>query len=149
MKALIDTNVLLDILLKRDYDQEALGQLQVMHYYNDVDLWASAKSYCDCFYFLKKYQGAEVAYEGMKACLEWSNVCSLESGDIHSAAEQHWPDFEDCLINISAEKIKADYLITRDKKGFKQSSIPHGDIAEFMAYVSETLHLEYAIEELE
>lgn len=147
MRALIDSNIMLDILLKRDFDQDALEQLRIMKSFGDVDLWASAKSYADCFYFLSKYLGSEAAYRSLEGTLDWLGICSVDKTDIESALAQHWKDFEDCLINESAKKIKADYLITRDQTGFEQSSIPHGDAADFMAYVAETLHLEYALED--
>ena len=137
---------MLDILQERDFDQEALDQLEVMRFYGDIDLWASAKSYCDCFYFMKKTLGREIARNSLEGSLSWLNICSLDGDDIRTGISQRWPDLEDCLTNISAEKIKADYLITRDKKGFEQSSIPHGSVADFMDYVAETLHLTYAIE---
>lgn len=34
-----------------------------------------------------------------------------------------WADFEDCLVARCAEKIKADYIITRNVKDFRDSAV--------------------------
>ena len=39
-------------------------------------------------------------------------------------AQHHWHDFEDHLIAEAAEKARADLIITRNKSGFADSSIP-------------------------
>ena len=40
------------------------------------------------------------------------------------AAKLGWRDYEDCLIALAAEKVHADYVITRGAKGFLRSSVP-------------------------
>ena len=44
-----------------------------------------------------------------------------------------------------AQKVKADYVVARDVKGFRESRIPHGAASQFMEYVKETLNIEYDI----
>ena len=46
---------------------------------------------------------------------------------------------------MCAQKVKADYLVTRDVKGFEKSRIPHGAASQFMEYVKDTLNIEYDI----
>ena len=48
--------------------------------------------------------------------------------------------------HVCAEKVKADYLITRDEKGFRNASIPHGTASEFMEFVFQKTNVRYAIE---
>ncbi|MDO4399850.1 MAG: hypothetical protein Q4D27_02750 [Coriobacteriia bacterium] len=61
--------------------------------------------------------------------------------------QARWRDFEDSLVNICAEKVKADYLVTRDIKGFGSTRIPHGSASEFMDFVFEKMRIRYALEE--
>ena len=39
------------------------------------------------------------------------------------ALKARWDDFEDCLVAYGAEKVSADYIITRNVKDFSQSRI--------------------------
>ena len=49
---------------------------------------------------------------------------ALTADDLTRAARLQWDDYEDCLIAIAAQKARADYLITRDAKGFDRSMVP-------------------------
>ena len=46
-----------------------------------------------------------------------------------------------------AKKVKADYLVTRDIKGFGSTRIPHGSASEFMDFVFEKTRIRYALVE--
>lgn len=75
-----------------------------------------------------------------------TRACSVDEGDIKQALQARWHDFEDSLINVCAEKVKADYLITRDEKGFCNASVSHGTASEFMEFVFKKANVRYAIE---
>lgn len=49
---------------------------------------------------------------------------SLSADDLRRAARLRWDDYEDCLIALAADKAHADYLITRDARGFSRSPVP-------------------------
>ena len=146
MRVLLDTNIIYDILCKRPYGADGLLQLKVMEAFGDVDLWISAKSYTDLFYLIAKELGSEQAQALLESTLEWLSVCSVEEDDIKSGLQARWSDFEDCLVNICAEKVKADYLITRDAHGFDDARIPHGSASSFMGFVFEKTNVRYALE---
>ena len=145
MRALLDTNIVYDILCKRPYDESGLLQMKVMHAFEDVELWVSAKSYTDLFYLMRQELDSEVAQELLLETTSWLNVCSIDGDDVREALEACWHDFEDCLVNVCADKIKADYIVTRDAKGFRQSKTPHGSATEFMDFVFEKSSVRYAL----
>lgn len=146
MRAFLDTNIVYDMLCQRPFDQEAIVRLKVMHAFGDVELWASSKSYTDLFYLIRKELGGDEAQELLESSLEWLQPCSVDGDDLHAALHARWTDFEDCLVNEGARKVKADYLITRDAKGFSASRIPHGSANEFMEFVFEQTNVRYALE---
>ena len=147
MRALLDTNIVYDILCKRPYDEAGLLQMKVMQAFGDVELWVSAKSYTNLFYLIRRELGTEETQDVLEATLGWLSVCSIEEADIAAALQSRWRDFEDCLVNVCAEKVKADYLVTRDSSGFNGSRIPHGSASEFMEFVFEKTNVRYAIED--
>ena len=148
MRALLDTNIVFDALCKRPHDEEGLRQMKIMHEFGDVDLWVSAKSYTDLFYVMRQELGSEAAQNLLEDTLSWLNACSVEEGDVQAALSARWNDFEDCLVNVCAEKVGADYLVTRDEKGFRNASIPHGSASDFMQFVFEATNVRYDMADL-
>lgn len=147
MRALLDTDIVYDMLCRLPYDEKGLERMRVMHAFSDVELWISAQSYADLFYLMHRELDAETAQALLEDTLAWARVCSVEEGDIQHALKARWSDFEDGLVYACAEKVKADFLVTRDAKGFSRARIPHGTASEFMAFVFEKTNVRYAIED--
>ena len=146
MRALLDTNIVYDILCKRPFDEDGLLRMRVMHAFGDVELWASAKSYTDLYRLIRRELGSEAAHDLLEDTLEWLSVCSVEEADVRAALRARWRDFEDCLVDVCAQKVKADYLVTRDPRGFAGSRIPHGSASSFMDFVFQKTNVRYALE---
>ena len=123
MRLLADTNVLLDYLLRRPGYGEDIRDLFVMDFCGDAELWASAKSFADVFYVARKAIGSRAAQKNMRALLEHLRGVAIDGDDEQAAAEACWSDYEDCLIARAAEKVKASYIVTRDKAGFSRADI--------------------------
>lgn len=147
LRALLDTNIVFDMLCRRPFDEDGLLQLKIMHAFGDVELWVSAKSYTDLFYVMRRELESPDAQSVLEESLGWLKVCSIEGNDIRTALDARWHDFEDSLVNICAEKIKADYLITRDEKGFRNATVPHGGASDFMKFVQDKTAVTYALAE--
>lgn len=124
MRLFLDTNVLIDFYEHRsDFYGNAL-KLVVAADMGDVELWASAKSFSDIFYVMVKAgNSSEEVQDAFLSSASFLRICPVDQEDILSAAQCKWSDFEDCLINEGAQKVRADYLITRDKGGFDRSTI--------------------------
>ena len=145
MRVLLDTNIVFDMLCKRPFDEEGLLQLKVMQAFGDVELWVSSKSYTDLFYVMRRELESPDAQDILEESFDWLHVCSVEGDDVKAALGARWHDFEDSLVNVCAEKVKADYLVTRDERGFENASIAHGNASSFMAYVLEETGVSYAL----
>ena len=143
MKLLLDTNVIVDYFgARRPFcDQwELINALQMTGY---AELWASAESYTDAFYLLRRAVGSEKLQDMFLESLSFVRVCSVDEDDIRKAAERSWSDFEDCLIAVCAEKVKADYIITRDAGGVKRSKRLAMDAPSFFTMVDEDYGIVY------
>ncbi len=53
--------------------------------------------------------------------------------DIMKAAEMKWDDFEDAVQSVTEERIRADYIITRNIRDFRKSKVPSLTPTEFLA----------------
>ena len=143
MRILLDTNVLFDITAQRAPFAATANKLLIMGVFDDAELWVSAKSYTDLFYVMRKTHDSASVQRAFVAGLEHFKVCSVDGNDIRLAASREWPDFEDCLIGVCAEKVRADYLLTRDIAGFERSAIPALSPEDFFAQLQHTHGLAY------
>ena len=145
MRAFLDTNVLIDLLTERPPEGVEAVKLLAMQELGDVELWASAKSFTDMFCVMRKETPSEVVQLAFIDILEYLQVCELGCEDIRAAAERKWTDFEDCLIDVCAEKIRADVLLTRDKDGFKQSRLKTASPKQMFLWLEEEMRLTYEV----
>lgn len=143
MKVLIDTNILLDYFGRREAFYADTIKLKAAAFFGDVDIWATANAFTDVFYILHKEHDSQTIQDMFLASRDFLNVCSITSEDIFITAQTKWSDFEDCLAYSCAKKIRADYILTRDKDGFLRSDIPCSTPAEFFATFEEQTGISY------
>lgn len=125
MKILIDTNVLLDFLACRQPFFESADR--IVNFCKDGYVFGAmaAHSVPNIFYILRKYRTPSET----RAMLRW--LCSLivvigiDAEKIsHALDDMDFTDFEDCLQAECAYSFQADFIVTRDKKDFRDSAIP-------------------------
>ena len=148
MNLLLDTNVVIDFLGKQPLFFDDTAQVIAAGFFGDAKLWASAQSFKDAFYVLSHYADSMRVQQAMLSLLELVNPVDLTGEDVISAARLQWPDFEDCLVAVCARKIRADYLITRDIKGFEKSLAPVLSPSEWLEHMREQGRLTFAPVEL-
>lgn len=144
LRLLLDTNILIDLFDRRTpFATDAL-KLRVANEFGDVELWASAKSFTDVFYVMVRAGAtSEAVQEVFSESLSFLHVCSVDEDDIALAAAQKWEDFEDCIVALCAEKVHAQFIITRDKDGFERSKLPALSPQAFFDYLEEEYEIVY------
>ncbi|AZT90030.1 PIN domain-containing protein [Caldicellulosiruptor changbaiensis] len=117
MKVLIDTNVILDVLLKRaPFDTDSYTVLKYCEQ-NVVEGYISSFAVTDIYYFISKNLGNEKARQGIEALLSIVKLVGITKKDVEDALRNPAiKDLEDALQLQCAKKIKAEWLITRDDK---------------------------------
>lgn len=143
MDLFIDTNVLLDHFGNRAGFAVDARKILAMGLFKDARLWAAPQSFNDMFYILRKAFDSHAVQDAFSKGYTFINVCSVDSDDMALAARRSWNDMEDCLIAICAEKVRADYLVTRDAKGFSQSKVEAISPQELIAKVESTFGISY------
>ena len=51
-------------------------------------------------------------------------MVDLKESDLIKAADMEFNDYEDALQSVCASRVKANYIVTRNIKDFKNSMIP-------------------------
>lgn len=106
-------------------------------YFGDCKLWVAAQSINDAFCVLSRYVDAAHVQQAIGKLFQIVAPVSLTLADYEHAVRLNWPDMEDCLIAIAAEKVRADYLITRNAKGFARSMVPALAPDQWLALMSD------------
>ena len=119
MKVFIDTNILLDVLAERKPFYNMACRICELIEKGKLRGYLSASSITDIFYIIKKCLGRQLAYETVEKLMMVFGIVSIPETDIRKALKVGLRDFEDGLQLVCAKKIKAGYLITRNKEDFQ------------------------------
>lgn len=117
MELLIDTNVILDVILKRSpFDIDAYSILKLADE-KKINAHLAAFSVTDIYYFISKNLVHEDRIKAIKALFNIMDVVSVSKKDIEKAMSfPEFADLEDALQMQCLKKIKGNFIITRDKK---------------------------------
>lgn len=122
IKAFIDTNVLIDLLLEREGYQDAANIL-LLQKEQKCTLWLSSLTMVNIAYILrKKFRGVEL-YSALNKLKVFFNIVDLTSANVESALSLQADDFEDALQYFSAGNVDANVIVTRNEKDFCFSTI--------------------------
>lgn len=135
MRLLIDTNVLLDVLQEREpYLDEAL---KVWGYCEDnyIEGYISAMSLINISYIMRKELTPDRMQEIFMALALAFRFADLKFSDVEEAANMKWHDYEDAVQSVTAERINADYIITRNAKDYQNSKVKALTPEEYFADV--------------
>ena len=133
MKVLIDTNVILDVLLKRTpwvADAKAVWQAHEQH---RIQGFVIATSITNLFYIARKLKGQPVALQCVLKCLAAFEVLPVDAHVLNDASTMPGSDFEDNVAIGCAVSAGLDVIVTRDSTGFVHSPVPAASPAELLA----------------
>ena len=137
IKALIDTNVLLDHLAKREgFFQDAATIFSMVEegYLTGI---VSSLSIVNCAYVLPKHYNGKAVLEQIKKMIRLFTISNVDVSILESAANCSPFDYEDAVQYLSALPLRPDVVITRDKKGFREFDILVMTPAEFIEKAKE------------
>ena len=123
MKVLIDTNVILDVLYKREGFYEDSLKIWKLCETRKIDGYISALSIPNIVYILRRELDPEKTLEVINNINLVFKIYDLKSEIIMQAAEKKTKDYEDALQMVTAQKLKANFIVTRNIKDFTGSKI--------------------------
>jgi len=123
MRILFDTNIILDVLLKREPWVRESGELWRANDENRISGYIIASAFTDIFYIARRLTDIQRAQTAIQICLDAFEVCPVGRDAIEKAASMPGRDFEDNLMIASAELVGLDIIATRNKRDFIDTSI--------------------------
>ena len=135
MRCLIDANVLLDVLANREPFVEDSSKIWKLCETDRIDGYISTLTFADLVYVLRKEldpQKIENVLNFLKLIFTFTE---MNEKDLSDAAALKWNDYEDAIQSVIASRIKADCIITRNVKDFKDSSVTAFTPSEILARI--------------
>ncbi len=123
MKVLIDTNVVLDVLCKREGFYEDAARIMKYCEVNKITGVISALTIPNIVYIMRKELDAQKTGDVIEKLQLIFTVADWKATDIKKALSMDFKDFEDALQSACASRIKADYIITRNIRDFANSKV--------------------------
>jgi predicted nucleic acid-binding protein len=136
-KLFIDTNIVLDLLAKRDPFYESSAKLFSLADRNVIKLSVSSLTFANTNYVLSKLKSANEAKEILRKFKLLVHIVSLSEKIVDLALnDSAFKDFEDGLQYYSAIDSNQDIIITRNQKDFKSSLLSIMSAEEFLSSLS-------------
>lgn len=137
MRALIDTNVIVDVLQQRQPWCETGNSIFVAAANNVITGCLTAKEIADIHFFsCKQFKGQENVEERARniigKLMSIFEVIDTLSVDCRTALGIENNDYEDAIMIASAQREDVDCIITRNPEHFKKSQIPVYSPDEFL-----------------
>lgn len=146
-KLLLDTNIVLDFIGRREHDFEATKLLLLAGRVGEFSLWITSSQVTDIIYILtnggNKGKVPEVL-EKLRALRLFVNVYAVTDSDIDNMLATSWSDPEDALLIDLALKMKVDAIITRDADFPETDMIRVHDCSGFFKWLEEEKGISYA-----
>ena len=131
-KVFVDTNVIIDLLAKREPFYKDAQDLFTRSDKKEIQLCISSLSFANAYYSIVKHHKEVDAKKYLAKFKVLVIVFPLEDKAIELALASEFEDFEDGLQYFVAMDNEADVIITRNKKDFKSSKIPVLTAGEYL-----------------
>jgi len=133
MKVFLDTNIVMDVLRRRE-----------PFYGHSVRVWAlaeggqicgvvSAVSFTNVYYIVRRLMGRRAAQQAVVLMRHTFEMVATDAQTLNQAIDAGFSDFEDAVQYFSALRCGAACLVTRNPKHFPKEGIPVHTPTEFLA----------------
>ena len=129
----VDTNVVIDLLAKREPFYKDAQDLFTLSDKKEVQLFISSLTFANAYYSIVRHHKEVDAKKYLSKFKVLVTILSLEDKAIELALASDFKDFEDGLQYFIAMDNEVDIIITRNKKDFTISKIPVMTAGEYLS----------------
>jgi predicted nucleic acid-binding protein len=135
MRLLIDANIILDVLQNRAEFVEASSRIWKLCETDKATGYVSTLTFANLVYVMRKELAPDKIKEVFQKLRLIFEFADFNSEDLSKAAELNWKDFEDAVQSVTAERIQADYIVTRNVRDFADSKVMAYTPSELLARI--------------
>lgn len=128
----LDTNIVVDLLDRREPFCHDAVRLFTMAYHKQVQLVVSPMTFSTASFLLHKH-GPEGVRNLLSNFRRLARVATADERTVDDSLASQFKDFEDAMQYYTALSAKADLIITRNGKDFKASRLPVMTATEYLA----------------
>lgn len=132
MRLMIDANILLDVLCKREPNYIASSNVWKLCETGKCTGYVSVLSFANIIYIMRKELHPEKIESILKQLALIFDFADLTENILVNASKLKWDDFEDAVQFCSAQKLGADHIITWNIKDYINSDITAITPSEFL-----------------
>ncbi len=133
MKAFVDTNVLLDVLAKREPFYTDAARIWSLAERGRIEVQVSVISFNNIYYIVRRVAGRQDAEKAIRLMRNVFTPVPLNAQVLSQAIDAGFSDFEDAIQFHSAVFTDASFFITRDVGHFPTAAFPVLSPMEFLA----------------
>ena len=124
MKLLIDTNVVLDVLLRREPFFRTAAEVLNLTQRDEVREYVSASAITDIYYIAnKQMKDRDAVRDLLKRLLMVVSVVAVSEREIQNALNLAWGDFEDSVQYSVALLNEMDGIVTRNPSDYQEATM--------------------------
>ena len=124
MKLLIDTNVVLDVLLRREPFSKTAAEVLNLTQRDEVREYVSASAITDIYYIAnKQMKDRDAVRDLLKRLLMIVSVAAVSEWEIQNALNLAWGDFEDSVQYSVALLNEMDGIVTRNPSDYQEANM--------------------------
>jgi len=132
MNIFLDTNVLIDLIDKREPFYNEIAIIASLAENKKVKLAASSLSFVNAVYVISRNIEERIVLDALKKFRIICEVSTIDEIVIDKSLISNFDDFEDAVQYFSAVHHQSEVILTRNKKDFKNSEIPVMTPTEFL-----------------
>jgi len=136
-RVLIDTNIILDIALKREPFFKSSAELFDLIDQKTISAYLTASTITDIYYISKRQKNHETAIQFISDILNIIDVIGIDKKVIFDALQRGMKDFEDAVQISAAAFNDIGIIITRNKADFENSGLEIYTPIEFISLIEE------------
>ncbi len=129
---MLDTNVVLDLLLAREPFATLAEKIFIKIESKEICGYLCPTSIATIYYLMSKHLDKNKRNETIRVLLDLFEIVSIDKTTLEESLKNCGSDFEDSIIYTSAKFGEIDCIITRDRSGFKKSTIKVLSPSEFL-----------------
>ena len=121
----LDTNVIIDFLADRRPFSVTAAEIFNAALSGNVKIFISSVSYNNIYYILRQSLSHTETIKLLEQLSEMTEIADVTASIIKKSLKSEFKDFEDAIqYNCALTISKLDFIVTRDSKDFKKSTLP-------------------------
>ena len=132
IKAFIDSDVILDLLAKREPHYIHAAKLFTLIDRREIRAYTSPLVFANLHYLLKKLTSNSSALKSLRKLKTFVDILQIDERIIEQSLNSEFSDFEDAIQYFTAVNNGISLILTRNKTDYKKSKITISTPGEFL-----------------